>query len=320
VFYFLEQPRKGKGVIVEEAIKKIGFMGLGAMGNPMSQRLLDAGYSLLVFDKRKEGMDPLLRAGAQEAQSPMEMAKKAQLIITMLPDSPAVEEVVLGSEGILRSFSPGSILMDMSTSSPYSTQMIAKALAEKGIEMLDAPVSGGVWGAKAGELTIMVGGRQEILGKVRPTLAVLGKKIFYLGNHGNGNIAKLVNNLLAASLQSASSEAFMLGLKAGLPLDVLLEVLRSGSGRNYSVEVKIPKFVLPGQFDPGFAIDLMSKDLDLAMEVARQTKVPVPCGALAQQIYRMAKAEGLGQKDSCAVIKIWEKWTHMEARSKPEQR
>lgn len=286
----------------------------------MSHRLLEADYSLLVFDKRKEGVAPLLRAGAKEANSPMEMAKKVQWIITMLPDSPAVEEVVLGTQGILESFRPGSILLDMSTSSPYSTQSIAKKLEEKGIEMLDAPVSGGVWGAKAGELTIMVGGKEEILQKARPILAILGKKIFYLGNHGNGNIAKLVNNLLAASLQSASSEAFMLGLKAGLPLDVLLEVLRSGSGRNYSVEVKIPKFVLSGQFDPGFAINLMSKDLDLAMEVARQAGVPAPCGALAQQVYRMAKSEGLGQKDSCAIIKLWERWTQMEARSKPEQR
>ncbi len=190
---------------MEETAKLVGFIGLGAMGNPMSHRLLEAGYSLLVFDKRKEGTAPLLRAGAREVHSPMEMAKKVQWIITMLPDSPAVEEVVLGPEGILRSFSPGSILMDMSTSSPYSTQMIAKSLEEKGIEMLDAPVSGGVWGAKAGELTIMVGGKKEILEKVRPLLAILGKKTFYLGNHGNGNIAKLVNNLLAASLQSIAS-------------------------------------------------------------------------------------------------------------------
>ena len=130
----------------------------------------------------------------------------------------------------------------------------------------------------------------------------------------------MVNNLLTAALQSASSEAFMLGLKAGLPIDVLLDVLKSGSGRNYSVEVKFPNFVLPGQFKPGFTIDLLNKDLDLAMEVAHRAGVPVPCGSAAQQIYRMAKAEGLGQNDSSAVIKIWERWTNMEARFTPEQR
>jgi len=305
---------------MEKMTETIGFIGLGAMGNPMSRRLLAAGYTLIVFDKRKETVDALLREGAGEAHSPVEMAGKANRIITMLPDSQAVEEVVLGPQGIIQSFAPGSILMEMSTSSPYSNRMIAQALEEKGIDMLDAPVSGGVWGAGAGELTIMVGGKKDVLEKVRPILACLGSKIFHLGIHGNGNIAKLLNNLLSASLQSASSEALMVGLKAGLPLDTFLDVLRSGSGKNYSVEMKIPNFVLPGKFSPGFAIDLMNKDLDLAMEVARLAGVPVPCGALAQQIYRLARSEGLGQNDTSAVIRIWEKWTKMEARSASEQR
>lgn len=292
----------------------LGFIGLGAMGNPMSRRLLAAGYSLLVFDKRKEAVSALVNERAVEAHSPEEMALKVNRIITMLPDSQAVEDVVLGPQGIIKSFAPESILIEMSTSSPYSNRLIAQALEEKGIDMLDAPVSGGVWGANSGDLTIMVGGKKDVLEKVRPILDCLGKKIFHLGNHGNGNIAKLVNNLLSASLQSASSEAFMLGLKAGLPLDVLLEVLRSGSGKNYSVDIKIPKFVLPGNFNPGFAIDLMNKDLNLAMEVARRAEVPVPFGALAQQIYRLARSEGFGQNDTSAVIRIWEKWTNMEAR------
>jgi 2-hydroxymethylglutarate dehydrogenase len=296
--------------------KPIGFIGLGAMGNPMSRRLLQAGLPLRVWDKKQEAMDLLIEAGAAEALPPAEMAKKTSLIITMLPDSPAVEEVVLGPRGIVEGFSAGSILVDMSTSSPYSTQGIARYLEERGVEMLDAPVSGGVWGAEGGELAIMVGGKKAIFDRVHPVLSVLGKKIFHLGGHGNGNIAKLMNNLLSAGLQAASSEALMLGLKAGLPLDVFLEVLQSGSARNFSVEVKIPRFVLPGRFDPGFTIDLMSKDLGLAMEVAHRVGVPAPHGALTQQVYRMAQTEGLGKKDTAAVIKIWENWTQMEARSK----
>jgi 2-hydroxymethylglutarate dehydrogenase len=298
--------------------KMIGFIGLGAMGNPMTRRLLQAGYSLLIWDKKKEAIGPLVEAGATEASPPAEMAKKTSLIITMLPDSPAVEEVVLGPRGILEGFSNGSILVDMSTSSPYSTQRIARSLEEKGMEMLDGPVSGGVWGAQTGELAIMVGGKKPIFDRVLPILSVLGKKIFHLGDHGNGNIAKLMNNMLSASLQAASSEALMMGLKAGLPLDIFLEVLQSGSARNFSVEVKIPKFVLPGRFDPGFTIDLMSKDLELAMEVAHRVGVPAPHGALTQQVFRMARAEGLGKRDTAAVIKIWEKWTQMEARSRPK--
>ena len=295
--------------------KMIGFIGLGAMGNPMSRRLLQAGYRLLVLDKRKKAVRPLVEAGAVEVSSPAEMARKTSLIITMLPDSPAVEEVTLGPRGILESFPRGSLLVDMSTSSPHSTQGIARSLEEKGREMLDAPVSGGVWGAQTGELAIMVGGKKSVFDRVFPILSVFGKKIFHLGDHGNGNIAKLMNNLLSASLQAASSEALMLGLKAGLPLGVFLEVLQSGSARNFSVEVKIPKFVLPGRFDPGFTIDLMNKDLGLAMEVAHRVGVPAPHGALTQQIYRMAKSEGLGKKDTAAVIQIWEKWAQMEARS-----
>lgn len=297
--------------------KIVGFIGLGAMGNPMSRRLLQAGYSLLVWDKKKEAIGPLVEAGAAEASPPAEMAKKTRLIITMLPDSPAVEEVVLGPRGIMESFSRGSILVDMSTSSPYSTQGIARSLEKEGMEMLDAPVSGGVWGAENGELAIMVGGKKPIFDSVLPIFSVLGKKIFHLGDHGNGNIAKLMNNMLSAGLQAASSEALMMGLKAGLPLDIFLEVLQSGSARNFCVEVKIPKFVLPGRFDPGFTIDLMSKDLELAMEVAHRVGVPAPHGALTQQVFRMAKSDGLGKRDTAAVIKIWEKWAQMEARSRP---
>ncbi|MGE5254060.1 MAG: NAD(P)-dependent oxidoreductase, partial [Planctomycetaceae bacterium] len=231
--------------------EKVGFIGLGAMGVPMSQRLLEAGYPLVVFDVRKEAVETIVKKGARGAASSKEVAEQCGKVITIVPNSEAVEQVVFAPAGLLEGMKAGSVLMEMTSAYPPSTLKVNQALAAKGVHMIDAPVSGGVVGAVAGTLSVMVGGDEEIFESCRPILSVMGKNLFYIGGIGFGHALKAINNFLSATTLAATSEALILASKMGISPQWAVEVLQVSTGRSYSTELKIPKFVLPRTFNSG---------------------------------------------------------------------
>lgn len=281
---------------------KIGFIGLGAMGQPMSKRLLDAGYPLVVYDLRKEAIDALVQKGAEAASSVKEVAENCRKVITIVPNSEAVEQVVFGPHGLLEAAQTGDILMEMTSAYPPSTLKVHQALSARGISMIDAPVSGGVVGAEAGTLSIMVGGDEKIFEACRPLLSVLGKNLFYMGKIGSGHAIKAINNFLSATTMAATSEAIILATQLGLSPQRVIEVLQVSTGRSYSTDFKFPKFVLPRTFNSGFALDLMYKDIDTVTRMAREYKIPMFLANLVQQLFGYALTRGGGKKEDHTAI------------------
>lgn len=294
---------------------KIGFVGLGAMGFPMAMNLLKAGYELSVFDINQEAVVSIAAQGAISCQSPKDVAVRSDVIITMLPNGKIIDSTLTGENGLLAGGSKGQIIIDMSSVSAATTRQMAAYAADMGISYMDAPVSGGVVGATAGTLTIMVGGDIEVLEKTRPILDVLGKKIHHVGGVGSGDAMKVVNNLLLGISMAATAEALVLGVKAGLSPAVMLDIIKGSTGRNYAIEAKTENFILKNNFAAGFAVDLQYKDLELALETAKGLGAPLPMGAMAQQIFEMAKAKGLGRQDISAVIKVWEDLVGIQVRN-----
>ncbi|MBI5966344.1 MAG: NAD(P)-dependent oxidoreductase [Deltaproteobacteria bacterium] len=278
--------------------EKLGFIGLGAMGQPMSRRLLEAGHQLVVYDLRPQAIAALVQKGAEGASSVKELAERCRKVITIVPNSDAVEKVVFGPEGFLKGAKAGDILIEMTSAYPPSTLKIHQALSAKGVSMIDAPVSGGVVGAEAGTLSIMVGGDEKVFDSCRPILSVLGKNLFYMGAIGSGHVAKAINNFLSATSMAATSEAIILATKLGLSPQRVIEVLQVSTGRSYSTELKFPKFVLPRTFNSGFTIDLMYKDIDTVTRMAREYKIPMFLANMVQQIF------------GCAMIHVGEKNDH----------
>lgn len=293
---------------------QLGFIGLGAMGKPMALNLLKASYDLWVNDVKQEAVAELVKAGAKPCSSPQELAGVVDVVITMLPNDKIVEEVILGANGFLQGGRAGQIIIDMSSVAPQSTRKMANAVQAKGIRYVDAPVSGGVAGASAGALTIMVGGDRETVRAVEPILKVLGQKIYHVGDVGAGDAVKLVNNLLLGANMAALAEALVLGAKAGLDPQTMYEIIKVSSGRSYALEAKVPNFILKGNFVPGFAVDLQYKDMELAVETAKSLGIPLPVTTMAQQVFEMARAKGLGREDISAVIKIWEEMAGVQVR------
>ncbi|HIE14059.1 TPA: 2-hydroxy-3-oxopropionate reductase [Candidatus Bathyarchaeota archaeon] len=289
-----------------ESKPRIGFIGLGVMGKPMAKRLLEAGYPLIVWNRTRSKMEELVSAGAKGANSPKEVAENSDIVITMVTDSPDVEEVVLGSNGVIEGTREGMILIDMSTISPYVAKRIAAKLAEKGVKMLDAPVSGGDIGAKQGTLSIMVGGSLDTYKKVLPIFKVLGKRITYMGPNGSGQMTKLCNQIICALNIQAVCEGLTLAAKAGLELEKLLNVVTAGAAGSWMLSNLGPKMV-KGDFEPGFRIKHQIKDLRLVLEAASNLKLPLPGTALVQQMLRAVEAEGLGDKGTQALIVAMEK-------------
>ena len=220
----------------------VGFIGLGIMGKPMSRNLLQAGYPLVVYTRTKAKIEDMVKEGAQGATTPQEVGEKSEIVITMLPDSPQVEEVILGENGVLEGINKGKIVIDMSSIDPFSTQRIGKALSLKGVEMLDAPVSGGEEGAIKGELSIMVGGKKEIFDKCLPIFQILGKNITYVGELGSGEMAKLVNQIIVAVNLAALCEAFTFGAKAGLKVETIYQAIKGGMAGSKVMDMKVPRF------------------------------------------------------------------------------
>ncbi|WP_339801284.1 3-hydroxyisobutyrate dehydrogenase [uncultured Marinobacter sp.] len=289
---------------------RIGFIGLGNMGGPMARNLLKAGHELTVFDLSETAVAAAVKAGASKANSVAELASgDRELIITMLPAAQHVKGVYLGDNGLLASVAAGVHLIDSSTIDPMSAREVAKAAAEHGNPMLDAPVSGGTGGAEAGTLTFMVGGEPDEFEFARPVLETMGKNIVHCGPAGNGQVAKVANNMLLGISMIGAAEAMSLGVSLGMDPKVLAGVINTSSGRCWSTDTYNP---YPGVIDGvpssrgytgGFGTDLMIKDLGLATEAAKSVRQPVVMGALAQQLYQGMSFEGHGDLDFSAIIK-----------------
>lgn len=300
---------------------RIGFIGLGNMGGPMALNLIKAGHhQVCVFDVRRDAAAPHLGAGAAWADSPRALAAQSELVMTSLPGPPEVEQVVLGEGGAAHGMRPGSVYVDLSTNSPATVRRIAKALKEKGIDMLDAPVSGGTVGARAANLAIMVGGDEAVYRKVLPVLEILGAKdqITHVGAIGAGNIAKLAHNQLCMVTSAAIAEAFTMAVKAGIAPEALLKVVSGGAFGRGLLLAGLPAVVFKGSFDrpATFALKLARKDLGLATELGREFCVPMPLAAVVEQELIEAVARGLGDKDGVITFKLQEERAGVKVRSK----
>lgn len=293
---------------------KIGFIGLGVMGKNMATNLIKKGYNLKVSDLNKDAVNELKEMGAEVGQNASDVAVDSDIIFTSLPNSQIVEGVVTGKGGVLEGAKKGTIYIDLSSITPKAIQNIAKKANEKGVKVLDAPVSGGVAGAQKGTLTIMVGGEEEVFNKALPVLNCIGTKVFHVGDIGAGDTIKLVNNLLLGINMVAVSEAFALGVKAGLKPEVMYDIISQSSGSSYALTAKYKNFIAKGNFTPGFSTDLQYKDLQLAVDTAKDLKMPLLVGNVAQQMYEVARAKGLGTEDISAVIKVYEELGNIEVR------
>ena len=288
----------------------IGFIGTGNMGLPMLANLLKKGFSATAYDIVPAAVDRAVALGAARAASPAEAAAAGEMVITILPSSGNVEAAYLGAGGILEGIAKGRLCIDMSTIDPGTSQRVAARLAERGIRFIDAPVSGGVGGATAGTLAIMVGAAAADFAEAKPALDAMGANIIHVGAVGAGEVAKLCNNLIAGAAFVAVSEAFRIAEGFGVDPKILTQVIAKSSGATWVMEKNHP---VPGvdpnsaanrDYAPGFMTDLMAKDLALAVNAAREKRVPTPVAAAAQQVYRMASAHGLGRKDCASVYRF----------------
>ncbi len=296
-------------------MKKIGFIGLGIMGMPMAKNLLKADYSLTVYDVVPGRIDEVVAAGAKGGSSSKDVAGKSELIITMLPNSPEVRQAVLGNDGVLDGAKPGTILVDMSSIAPSASKEISKKAKEKGVVVLDAPVSGGEPKAVDGTLAIMVGGPQETFDKVRDILAVMGASVTRVGEIGSGNMTKLANQIIVALNIAAMSEAMVLAAKAGVDSEKVFEAIRGGLAGSTVLNAKMP-LVLAGNFKPGFRIELHIKDLANALETAHEVGVPVPLSSAVMEVMQALKVDGKGGDDHGGIIQFYEKLAKVQVRKK----
>lgn len=292
-------------------MKKIGFVGLGIMGKPMSKNLLKAGHSLVVYDIMSAAVDELVKAGAEKGASPKDVAAKADAIITMLPNSPQVQEVVLGKDGLIEAMKPGSILIDMSSIAPLVSREVAAALAKKKIRMLDAPVSGGEPKAVDGTLSIMVGGAQADFDEFLPVLKAMGASVVLCGEIGAGNVTKLANQIVVAANIAAVSEALVLAAKAGVEPELVFQAIRGGLAGSTVMDAKVP-LMLDRKFNPGFRINLHIKDLNNALETGHQFGAPLPLTASVMEIMQALKIDDLGDCDHGALVRYFEKQAKIE--------
>jgi 2-hydroxy-3-oxopropionate reductase len=292
---------------------KIGFIGLGIMGKPMAKNLLKAGYQLVVYDINPSPVKELATAGAEVASSAKEVAQKTDVVITMLPNSPHMKAAVMGPNGVLEGAKPGMIIVDMSSIAPLAAKEVAAKAAEKGVEMLDAPVSGGEPKAIDGTLSIMVGGKKEIFEKCQGFLNKMGTSIVLCGDIGAGNTTKLANQIIVALNIAAMSEALVLGTKAGVNPETIFMAIRSGLAGSTVLEAKVP-MVLSGNFKPGFRIELHIKDLANAIDTAHEVGVPLPLTSQVMEILQALKVDGKAANDHSGIVQFYEKLAKIEVR------
>jgi 3-hydroxyisobutyrate dehydrogenase-like beta-hydroxyacid dehydrogenase len=284
----------------------IGLIGLGLMGKPMAENLLRAGFPLVVWNRTQAKAEELVLGGAELGANPQETARRADVLITMVSDPPALEEILWGAHGALNGLRRGTVLVDSSTISPELARRAAAACSQRGVDFLDAPVTGGDWGAKKGELVFMIGGKGEVIERVKPILEVLGKKFFHLGPNGAGQTVKLAMNLILALQVEALAEALALVTSAGVPGERLVEVMQSSMARAMVLDVKAP-LILKNEFPRSFPLRLMHKDMRLALELAQQQGITLPASAAAYATYSAAKEASHDDPDYAAVARFWNK-------------
>jgi 3-hydroxyisobutyrate dehydrogenase len=295
----------------------VGFIGVGNMGNPMASNVLKAGFPLVVYDKNSQAAENLIQAGAQRAASAREVVERSEITLTSLPASPDVEAVYLDPDGLVDSAGPGTILIDLSSVLPSTPRKIEPRAKGRGVHFLEAPVSGGVTGARAATLAIMVGGDPEVLTRAQPVLRAIGPNIFHVGPVGSGNTVKAINNMMACVNALAMMEGVALGVKAGLDPMTIYEVVKASSGGSKALE-RIPNALIPRKFEPGFKVQLMNKDLETFNTIAKDLHVPVSFANVAQQYQQAAIAAGLADQDTSVVMTIIERLAAVEV-SNPEQ-
>ena len=293
---------------------RLGFIGTGNMGNPMAANLIRAGHQLTVHDLRREAATNLLEMGAEWADSPRDAVRGNEVVFTSLPVPRDVEVVLLGEGGILEGAGEGSIYVDLSTNSPTVIRRLHEVCAAKGISVLDAPVSGGTYGAAAGTLAVMVGGEERVFNQVKPALDAIGSHVVYCGDIGSGSVCKICNNLLSMGIGVLLSEALTMGVKAGVDLAVLADVIANSSGSCRRLTEKFPRFLFQGNFEPGFATALAAKDVRLATDLGREYGIPMDLANLVDQRHVEAMFRGWGAEDSDAVARIQEEKAGVQLR------
>ncbi len=295
---------------------RVGFIGLGIMGRPMATNILRAGFHLTVWNRTAAKMSPLIALGARPADSPADLAARSDVIISMVTGPSDLEAIALGERGVIDGAAPGSVLIDMSTVGPTTVRAVAARLAEKGVEMLDAPVSGGERGAIAGSLVIMAGGREEVLERCRPVLASMGPTIIHCGPIGAGQAVKLCNQVAVALNNLAMCEALVLAARAGVSPATMIEAVSAGAGASWSMSNLAPR-ILAGDYQPGFRSAHQLKDLRLALDLAHEADLPLPGSALVSELYTSLVAAGHDEEGNQALVKVLERLGDVRVASPP---
>lgn len=284
---------------------KLGFIGVGNMGNPMAMNLIKKGFPLTVFDMNAEAMKNLVAAGAKGATSAAEAVAQADVVFTSLPGSPEVEPFYLGAGGAIEKAKAGAIFVDLSSVLPTTPKKIEAAAKARGLRFLEAPVSGGVTGARAATLAVMTGGDAAVLEAVRPMLNAIGQNIYHVGPAGSGNTIKAINNMLSTVNACALMEGLAVGLKAGLDMKAMADIIKASSGNSNAIP-RVERAFIPRNFEPGFKVALMNKDLDTFHSIAKALNVPVTFSNMAQHYQQAALAAGLGDKDTSVIFTLIE--------------
>ncbi|MFH1381348.1 MAG: 2-hydroxy-3-oxopropionate reductase [Chloroflexota bacterium] len=293
--------------------QRVGFIGLGIMGMPMARNLIKAGFEVTVYNRTASKAERMVSDGAKKADSPREVAKESPVIITIVSDTPDVESVILGRNGVIEGINSDSVVIDMSTISPEATRRMATRLRDKEAHMLDAPVSGGEQGAINGTLSIMVGGDAGILERCQPILEAMGKNIVHVGSNGMGQTVKLMNQILVAGTLNAVAEALVFAHKSGVDLKKAIEAVKGGAAGSWQLTNLAPR-IISRDFNPGFMVDLMQKDLKLVMEAAQTMATPLPATSLIHQMYYSLQAAGEGKSGTQALAKVIERLSYTEVK------
>ena len=283
-----------------------GFIGLGNMGNPIAMNILKNGFPMTVFDLNPKSMENLIQAGAKAATSARQVVESVEVLLTCLPGSPEVEALYLDVGGLIEHAKPGTVLIDLSSVLPSTPRKLEPRATARGVHYLEAPVSGGVTGARAATLAVMTGGDAAVLERVRPVLRSIGPNIYHVGPAGSGNTLKAINNMMSSVNALAMMEGMVLGLKAGLDLKVMAEIVKASSG-NSNALARVERALIPRNFEPGFRVQLMNKDLDTFNAIARELHVPVSFANVAQRYQQAALAAGLGEKDTSVIFTLIER-------------
>ncbi len=294
-------------------MERIGFIGLGIMGKPMAHNLLKAGYPLTVYNRSNGPVDELVAAGAAAAASPQAVAAHADVVVTIVTDTPDVQQVLLGENGVIHTVAPDAAVIDMSTISPTATREIASVIQEKGASMLDAPVSGGEGGAIAGTLSIMVGGEKTVFNRCLPIFEILGKTIVHVGQSGAGQLTKLCNQIAVAVTNLAMSEALIFGAKSGLDLKKMQHAIQGGAAGSWQLSNLAPR-VLERDFAPGFMVKLQQKDLRLVLQEADRLKLSLPATSLVHHLFHALESQGAGDEGTQALVRVLEQLAGVEVK------